>query len=392
MAKKQKSGMYRARVKIGVGPDGNDIYKYVSGRTKRELETNRQDIIKYYIEGVTLADDRVFGEYAQEWYRLRLVPNASVSTAQSYRDALNVHILPIFGDRKLRAIRPLELQTFLDSFAGTSASHITYVYAALRKIYRAAVADRIVEHDPTASIVKPAATPAREKPVLSPRDRAVIAQVCASHPRALYLALMFYLGLRPGEALGAQWGDVNWIEHTIFIQRDIDFKNHGKAGSLKTDKSRRVIPIPDPLYELLLKNRGFPTTYMVTGELSGTALSKSSCERLWVELMKECGLVQPIPEKTAYHVSDPRRYYKPIITAHTLRHNFVTMCWEEDIDVYTTAKLVGHSNITTTLAIYTHLTERRKQQAASKLNSIFNNMPKIDEIKPAPEKISSLSR
>ena len=38
MAKKQSNGLYRTKVKIGVDPDGNDIVKWVSGKTKKELE------------------------------------------------------------------------------------------------------------------------------------------------------------------------------------------------------------------------------------------------------------------------------------------------------------------------------------------------------------------
>ena len=51
MPKKQKSGLYRTKIKIGVDAQGKDINKWVSGRTMAELETAKQEARAYYIEG-----------------------------------------------------------------------------------------------------------------------------------------------------------------------------------------------------------------------------------------------------------------------------------------------------------------------------------------------------
>ena len=48
MAKKQKSGLYRTKIKIGVGPDGKDINKWVSGRTRAELEDAKRAVVEKY--------------------------------------------------------------------------------------------------------------------------------------------------------------------------------------------------------------------------------------------------------------------------------------------------------------------------------------------------------
>lgn len=372
MATKQKSGLYRARVKIGVDETGNDVYKYVSGKTQRDLKRAKEDAIRYYITGEAPYDDRLFGEYAQEWYRLRLQPKVSTSSAESYRTALNKHILPRFGDRKLRAIRPLELQTFIDSFAGASASQITYITATLKRIYKAACADMIVTQDPTAHLTKPEATPAEEKEALTPEQRQRLIDACGTHKYGLFLSVLFYLGLRGGEARGLMWGDVDWERHEIHIQRDIDDKDGGKVGKLKTRSSDRRVPIPDILYRRLQVERGLPNTFILQGELSGKPLAKTVMQRMWAHLMADCGLAVPC-KNTTYRGVDYRSEWKPLITPHALRHNYITMCWEAGVDVYTTSKIVGHARIETTLRIYTHLTDAAKQVAADKLNDVFNS-------------------
>ena len=68
MPKKQKSGLYRTKVKIGVDAGGKDIFKYVSGRTKKELEDAKREVIARYIGNTGLNDDVLFGKYAQDWY------------------------------------------------------------------------------------------------------------------------------------------------------------------------------------------------------------------------------------------------------------------------------------------------------------------------------------
>ena len=67
MPKKQKSGLYRTKVKIGVDSNGKDINKWISGSTKAELEQAKQAVIKHYILGIGMQEDQLFGEYAVNW-------------------------------------------------------------------------------------------------------------------------------------------------------------------------------------------------------------------------------------------------------------------------------------------------------------------------------------
>ena len=72
MPTKQKSGLYRARVKIGIGPDGKDVYKYISGKTKKELEADRQKAVTRFIAGDLTQDDQLFRTYVDMWVKTYL--------------------------------------------------------------------------------------------------------------------------------------------------------------------------------------------------------------------------------------------------------------------------------------------------------------------------------
>lgn len=371
MPTKQKSGLYRTKIKIGVDADGKDVVKWVSGRTKKELDDAKRNIVEQYISGKKLASDKLLGEFAVEWYKTAKAPGLSASSLESYRTALNKNILPELGDRNLRAISALELQNFVNSFAGASTTKITVVCAALKGIFESACAAGILQDNPMLHVRKSKATPPPEKPALTSEQREKIEAVCASSPDALFLALMYYAGLRPGEARGLQWGDVDWGRKTIHVQRDIDYKARCAVGDVKTRKSNRVIPIPEALYSILGGVRGMPEVFIVRGEKGG-ALAKTSSERLWVRLMHKCGMVEPA-HCTSYGSSDIRSQWKPIITPHVIRHNFATMCWEAGLDPYTTMKLMGHASIKTTMDIYTHLNDRQLDALSDKVEAVFGS-------------------
>lgn len=372
----KKKAPYRSKVKIGVDASGKPIVKYIQGHTRGELQQARKAVITRYITGEALENDRLFGDYASEWYRVKKAPFVSPSTRESYRTALNKHLFPALGDRMLRAISSMDLQELLNGLAGSSLTKITVVMATLRGIFGSAKADRLISVDPTESLARPSAAKPKEKAVFTPDQRRRLAEICATHPQGQYLALMYYLGVRPGEARGLRWGDFDWKANRVRIERDIDFKDGCKAGELKTKASRRTVPVPAPLRGLLWPVRGLPDTYVAHGEKSASSpLSKSSAERLWVELMLEADMVAPVTDPGRYASYDVRSKWRATVTPHALRHNYITMCWENGLDPYETMKLVGHTSITTTLNVYTHLSEAQLQKTAAKLDGMFTGAP-----------------
>ena len=365
---------YRSKVKIGVDGDGKPIVKYFQGYTHAELDAAREAVVRRYITGEALSADRLFGDYAAEWFRVRKAPFVSASTRESYRTALNKDLFPRLGDRNLRAVTAMELQEILNGYAGMSTTKITVIIATLRGVFGSAMADRLIASNPTDRLVRPNAAVPKEKRALVPDERRRLEAVCREHPQGHYLALMFYLGCRPGEARGLQWGDIDWRAGRVKIQRDIDYKDGAKAGALKTRASARTVPLPEPLRAILEPLRGFPSAYIAHGEKDPMSpLSKSSAGRIWVELMRAADLAERA--RGNYGPYDIRREWRATITPHALRHNYITMCWEHGLDPYETMKLVGHTNISTTMNIYTHLTDDQLSKTAAKLNDMFSGMP-----------------
>ena len=379
MATKQKSGLYRTKIKIGVDASGKPINKWISGRTKRELEEVRQQVIRHYITGESRSDDKLFGQCAIEWYaQLQQAVergDRSDSTLDSYKTALNKDILPVFGNRHMRAISSNDLQAFVNQYAKMSATKITYITASLDNIFQYACQSGILTRNPFDFVNKPGASESTERRALTESERKRVLEVIRTHPHGPYLGCMYYLGARPGEIRGLQWGDIDWSKGLIHIQRDIDYKKKGtdKVGALKNFKSNRFVPVPAALREILQPLSGAHDEFIFSGSRHHNALARSTADRIWIELMVACDLAEELPPgANNYRESDPRSKHRPIITPHTMRHNYVTMCWESGIDVYTASKLVGHKSINTTMNIYTHLSERQMDKAISQVSGMFD--------------------
>ena len=349
---------YRSKVKIGVDANGKAINKWIQGSTRAELDEQRRRVIAYYITGEGLEKDRLFGEYAVEWYRVRKQPFVTRATQNAYRVTLNKHILPAFGDRRLRAIRPIDVQEYVNTLKHTSPSTIGLSLVLLKQIFGAAKQDRLIRFDPTDGLIRPEAAPVQAKRALTPEERARLVALFPAHPYGPYLATLYYTGMRPGEVRGLQWGDIDWEKNLIHVQRDVDYST-GKPqlGALKTKSSDRFVPVASELRALLWPLRQAPAAPIFTNPKKGGIMTHYYEQRIWRELMAACGIED--------------------ITPHALRHNFITMCWESGLDLALTMKIVGHARFATTREIYTHLSENHLDLARTTLDAMFS--PRVAE-------------
>ena len=119
-----------------------------------------------------------------------------------------------------------------------------------------------------------------------------ILHIARNHPDGLLLAVLYYTGVRRGEALGLKWGDFDFREDQVHIQRDIGYVGPtAQEGALKTAAADRYIPIPPELKELLLKKKRPAGEYVFRTE-AGKPLSQATFKRIWCRLMLAADCVE----------------------------------------------------------------------------------------------------
>ena len=161
---------------------------------------------------------------------------------------------------------------------------------------------------------------------------------------------------------------------------------NGKSSvknATKTKSGIRCVNIPKKLADYLQE---IPkTNLLVCPSAKGTLMSDSSWKRMWESYMMDLNL--KYGNFSNFIGNTPTSKFNPngvpmvieTFTAHNLRHTFATMLYFAGVDILTAKEQLGHSDIKTTLSIYTHLDNQFKEKSMNKLDEYLSHK-KSDEI------------
>lgn len=283
-----------------------------------------------------------------------------------------------FGDREAATIEAHEISTHLQILKsqGLSASTIKTQKVVYKQIFQYAIMDRVygkeIRFNPVLNVKLPDGMPKPNKRE-APEDE-IVKSIREKAQTAYFGMFAFFLictGFRRGEALAVRWEDIDFVKGVISCGETISFRSGtAKAAPPKTAQGYRAVPILPALSEALQRPQGAKNTdYVFCGTDPSKPMPQSTYDRRWLHYCQEMGFVTDEPET---RVSKQGKVYvvhnyKPTLTAHDLRHGYATMLFEADVDVYTAKTLLGHAEIETTMAIYTHLRSRKKIESIEKL-------------------------
>lgn len=289
-----------------------------------------------------------------------------------------------FGDTVAAEIEPNDISTHLQILKaqGLSASTIKKQKIVYKQIFQYAIMDKVygktIRNNPAINVKLPDNMP-RAKQREAPEDE-IVKKIRANAESAYFGMFAFFLictGFRRGEALAVQWKDIDFKKGTINCGETISHRSGvAKTAPPKTKNGYREVPLLPSLADVLIRPEdAADTDYVFYGEDPAKPMPQSTYNRRWKHYCIDMGFVTDEPEvRTSkqgkvYVVHD----YKPSLTAHDLRHGYATMLFEADVDVYTAKDLLGHADIETTMAIYTHLRSRKKLQSIDKLKEYAKN-------------------
>jgi integrase len=178
-------------------------------------------------------------QYTENEYLVQKTRKWKASTASTTECLIEAYLLRQVGSRPLNQITRRELQVHLDSLAeeGRSASVVKHVRFQLQAIFAMAKGDGLITVDPTNGLVNPRCKRAPDKTVLNLADFARALMVLEIQERLIF-QLALYEGMRPGEIVGLQMGDMAGDE--LRISRRI---YAGKVDEPKSKRSWRPIPL-----------------------------------------------------------------------------------------------------------------------------------------------------
>jgi integrase len=180
---------------------------------------------------------------------------------------------------------------------------------------------------------------------------------------ALY-ALAIQTGMRRGELFGLRWDDVNLDNGWLHVRQAL--AHDGKSFSLpKTAKGRRRIRLTPEAIESLKRHR----------------IAQHQERLKQGSLWRDHGLVfcssvgTPMgPDNFVKRQYKPllRRAELPYIRFHDLRHTFASLLMPNVQNPQIVQEMLGHSRISTTLDVYSHLSQDVQEEAAGRLGALFS--------------------
>ncbi len=370
--KKRSDGRLQTKIYIG-NFDGKAKYKYVYGKTQKELDDKVLEVKLALKKGIDITSDNdKFGYWAEQWLKLKKM-EVSIGRFVAYQSYNNK--LKVMYDFKINKLTTADFQSIIIDYNELSSNSLLQIKNTAKQIMQLAMDNRIIDYNPVCSVKIPKKQPKEERRALTDEER----QWIIDTPDFMQLPsmIMMYAGLRRGEIVALLWSDVDLTNRTISVNKSAEVIN-GKftvKNSTKTESGKRIVYIPKILSDYLAKQQR-TTNMLVCPSPTGIMLSTKTWNRKWhdylLKLNNKYGDFSTNIPNSKFDNKD-KEFVIPYFTAHCLRHTFITMMYMAGVDVLTAKEQAGHKDIRTTMSIYTHLDSRYKEKSMCKLDDYLNN-------------------
>ena len=346
--------------------DGKRQQRYATVRgTYKDAQKELTKLLNAADEG-TLPDpsSATIADYLRIWLNGPL--GLSPKTLERYRELGERQIIPQLGATKLQKLKPEHVQQWHGALIGQGLSPRTvgHAHRLLRLMLQCAMKNGTLARN-VATVHAPPKVEEREIEILTGEQ--IVETMTKLEGHALYpiVALAIATGMRRGELLGLQWGDVDLDSATIRVERSVEETKAGlRVKPPKTKRGRRNIALPPDAIAILRAHK------VTTLELRLALGMGNIASETWVFSAIEGELLSPDNLSRDWRrISIARRL--PRVSFHALRHTNASVLISKDVDILTISRRLGHSKPSVTLDVYGHLIEGTDTAAAQALTGVL---------------------
>ncbi len=321
----------------------------------------------------TAAKDKIlFGDYLIKWIEIAK-PNLQLSTYASYKMKIK-RIAPYFNERgiTLQGITPTDIQTYYAWLLeqGKTIQTCTHAHVIIRRSLEIAYRTDLIPVNPAAKVEKPKSPKYEAKYYDLKQLRSLFEYLKGDKYELMYKMTAFY-GLRRSELCGMKWSSIDFDNNTITLNSSvIQTSVNGKCLLIKKDimknaSSKRTMPLIPEIKEDLLELKDKQErnkAYFKNG------YNQEFLEYVWVDDIGK--LVNP-NTITSHFKSFLEQNDLPHIRFHELRHSCASLLIACGVSLKEIQEWLGHSAISTTADIYSHLNFSSKLNVANTLTNVF---------------------
>lgn len=380
------------RVKLRTGEyqkaDGHYEYRYtVFGKKysiySKNLETLREK--ESEIQSLDTAKQAKYGSRTTTlndvfflWKELKrgLRPN----TFQNYCYMYEQYVQDGLGRLYIASIRKSDIKRFFNSLSDERRLRegtIEAVQTVLHQVFQIAVDDEWIEKNPSDHAVKELKRShqldSKKRMALTKTEQDLLLSFLSENtPNARWYpitAVLLGTGMRVGEATGLRWCDIDFEENMIDVNHTLVYYSNGNhkckfaINDTKTPASKRLIPITKPVRDAFLQEKemqellGVVCNTTIDGYTDFVFLNRfgglhtqGTLNKVYKRIIRDCNDAE-------FLKSEYPSVLLPNFSSHTLRHTFATRLCESGMNMKLIQDILGHSDISTTMDIYTHVTK-----------------------------------
>ena len=379
--RQRKNGLYEGRI------SNDGIRKSFYGYTKAEIKNKAKSYLMKVENGFSEPKKILLSDYIEYWlktYKLNKIEPPSYYRLYSvYEHQLKDSI----GQKMMGDIKARDIQNFIDEMANPSngkikplaISGLKKIIQLLKPCFKTAIQEGILFLNPCDGVTLPKEscikTPTKKQISLSDDEIEKFKEVALEKYKStaeycsrdfLVLLLIVNLGLRVGEMLALSWGDIDFENRIVYINKTLqsDIRNfEAKEGekklysriknSTKTNAGMRVISLNDSVMSYLEELRAYDKRNNIVSDYvacttAGTLNRARNLQRSLERLLKKANIDKKV-------------------SLHTLRHTFGSYLLRKGVGIEVISKLMGHARITVTYNKYIHTI---KEEEAKVMNMI----------------------
>lgn len=353
--------------KVSITLNSNSIYAH------KQASIELQNKIKDVIKELHLDPNITMYEVAQLWLE-HTEPTVKISTHINH----SLHIKKIFTyidtGIPLVKVTPIMIENMVHSVY--YKENLSYYYAksiltTVRAIFRHAKRRRIIQDIHEIEDINVKKKPFTHTEIAKKQNKfldavelkSVLAQLTKLAPRiALLIEFMSLTGLRIGELLALRYCDYDIKKATINVNGTLQYF-YKNGSDIKRGTPKNIYSIRD----IALDNRCV--------KILNTIITDNKRQSLWFKGYNEQGYIFTAKRGSPYDMQYINKLLKQVhiegkhLTTHIFRHTHISMLAELGIPLKAIMQRVGHNDPSTTLSIYTHVTQHMKDDIVEKLNS-----------------------
>ena len=383
-----RSGVQYFRTRV-TDADGKQVSLYAT--TCEELYKKEKEARQQIEDIIFRRENPTVAEYCEKWLYMKSA-KISRGTLRGYRNAMDNYIIKPLGDMYLSDVTADDIKLAMIPVSKMSQGYYSTVNMLMKCIFYSAERSNLLDYNPSAGISAKGGKPKKKKDALTDEQAKRLLDAIRGLPPYVFVMIGLYAGLRREEILALQWDCVFLDVPTPYISVQRAWRsNHGRpeiSTVLKTNASKRDVPIPKRLIDCLQEAKAASKSKFVVADSNGEPLSYSQFQRVWQYIVVRTAKpryrykyvngqsikILMNPTLGEHQKNNPKIVYSLDfdVTPHQLRHTYITNLLYAGVDPKTVQYLAGHKNSKTTMDIYAKIKYTKPEQLCGVVNAAFH--------------------